>query len=341
VLIILRIAAILATGVTLFAVACGGEETPPQGTPTPFVIGTPIIDGIDEVPTPVPGLFVFGETDAQLARGDHVMGINPLVPWSALEPREGVYDWTTLDDAVAAATAADSKIAPRILTNANLFGQPTPEWFFEAEGARFYYPSLEAEERGYKAPVSWDPVFQAKFGRFLEALGERYNANPAIEFFQTNAGGGLYGEIVVTKDYARFPADWTPEAHSASIVFWLDRWLDAFPDTSLSLMVNHVGDDIGESAAAYAAGKGVYLQQNTPWLPEEAVAIFLTHEAETKIVLEAEDGCSSTDEEKFDHLIEAVFGYGFAIDYLHLCAESFWDEATAAKLPAIAQRLRR
>ena len=105
-------------------------------------------------------------------------------------------------------------------------------------------------------------------------------------------------------------------------------------------MVNHVGDNIGEEAAIYAASQGVYLQQNTPWLPPEGVAIFLAHQESTKIVLEAEDGCNSTGETDFDHLIETAFGYGFAIDYLHLCGDHLWDEGTATRLPSIWQRLR-
>ena len=315
------------------------EQAPPRGE-RPAEVNTAPDEGPEEDGPLGAGLFVFGDADLRATSIDHAVGSNPIIAWRTLEPEEGVYAWGALDAAIATAAASGSKIVPRVLTNASLNGQPAPDWFFNTAGAAYYYPSDEAESKGFKAPVAWDPVFQAKFGSFLRALGERYDGNPAIEFFQTNAGGGLYGEIVLTKDYTRFPAGWTPEAQRDSIVFWLDRWLEAFPVTNLSVMVNHVGDNIGQDAAAYAASRGVYLQQNTPWLPPEAVAIFLAHEASTKIILEAEDGCSSTDDGDFDRLIEAVFGYGFAIDYLHLCAESFWDESTAAKLPSIRQRLR-
>ncbi|MFQ5875051.1 MAG: hypothetical protein ACE5JL_14820 [Dehalococcoidia bacterium] len=65
-------------------------------------------------------------------------------------------------------------------------------------GAQHYYPSDGAKSRGYKAPVPWDPVYKEKFGDFLRALGARYNGNPTIEFFQTNAGSGLYGEVILS-----------------------------------------------------------------------------------------------------------------------------------------------
>ena len=341
-----RLAGCLAVVLALLgaSIACGGDAGLPPPTPTLTPAPSPQPDAANDLPDllpePLPGLFAFGEAELQLSHDEYVVGINPLIAWAALEPREGEYDWDKLDDAIAAAESAGSTIVPRILTNANFHGQPTPDWFFEIEDARYYYPSAEAEAQGFKAPVTWDPVFQAKFGRFLRALGQRYNGDPAIEYFQTNAGGGLYGEIVVARDYTRFPEGWEPELQREYIVFWLDRWLEAFPDTPLSLMVNHVGDRIGEDVAAYAARLGVYLQQNTPWLPPEAVDIFLDHQDSTKIILEAEDGCNSTGEGEFERLMDTVLAYGFAIDYLHLCAQSFIDPVTAARLPSISLHLR-
>lgn len=315
------------------SLSCGGSDKN-EG------ILIPADEGVGQDGPVGAGLFVFGQSQAPIATSEYVVGSNPLISWRDLEPQEGMYNWSLLDAAIEAATAAGSKVVPRVLTNGSVYGQPAPDWFFQAESALYYYPSLKAESSGFKAPVPWDPIFQRKFGSFLRALGQRYDGNPAIEFFQTNAGGGLYGEIVLTKDYDRFPPGWTPEVQLQSITFWLDRWLESFPRTELSLMVNHVGDNIGEEAAIYAASQGVYLQQNTPWLPPEGVAIFIAHQESTKIVLEAEDGCNSTGETDFDHLIETAFGYGFAIDYLHLCGDHLWDEGTATRLPSIWQRLR-
>jgi hypothetical protein len=286
------------------------------------------------------GLFIFGRADQRIADSEHILGNNPLIPWRELEPKEGVYDWRPLDTAIAEAEATGTRIVPRVLTNASLFGQASPDWFFETPDALAYYPSAEAESEGFKAPVAWDPAFQRKFGNFLRALGQRYDGNPTIEFFQTNAGGGLYGEVVLTKNHNYFPPGWTPDVQRNSIFYWLDRWQEAFPRTELSLMVNHVGENIGEDAAAYAADRGVYLQQNTPWLSPEGIALFLAHHDETKIVLEVEDGCHSTGEADFDHLIDTVFGYGFAIDYLHLCGEDLWEGTAATRLSAVWQRLR-
>ena len=322
----------------LAGLAC--DDTPEVGVPgggAPDVGAPEAEDGEAALGA---GLFVFGAGPGPVNDSAFVAGSNPLIGWRALEPEEGRYDWDVLDDAIAEASAAKSKVVPRILTNASLFGQPAPDWFFETEGAAHYYPSAQAESEGFKAPVPWDPVFREKFGNFLVALGQRYNDNSTIEFFQTSAGGGLYGEVVLTKDDSRFPEGWSPEVHLTSITYWLDRWIEAFPATRLALMVNHVGYDIGENAAAYAAGRGIYLQQNTPWLTPEGIAIFMAHQETTEIILEAEDGCNSTDEQAFEKLVETVFGYGFAIDYLHLCSESLGDSITAAELSSIWQRLR-
>jgi hypothetical protein len=267
-------------------------------------------------------------------------GGNPLFLWAELEPEEGQYDWSALDAALAGGAANGQTIVPRILTNADLFGQATPNWFFNTPGAQSYYPSLEAQTQQMRAPVPWDPVFKRKFGAFLAALGERYNGNPGIEFFQTNAGGGLYGEIVLTGS-DMYPGGTNADIQKKTIRYWLDRWIEAFPDTRLSLMVNEVGYNIAESAAAYAASRGVYLQQNSPWLSPAAVALFTANQRKTGIVLEVEDaGCQSATGPAFDQMTQIIFAYGFPIDYLSLCGQSFEDPSTFERIPAVIDRLR-
>ena len=319
-----------------FVWACGGGS---GGNPT----AEPVPPSPEEAGLDAPqgrGLFIFGRPKEPIAGGEYILGANPQILWAEVEPQEGVYDWGKLDAAIDEAEANGTKIVPRILTNASLFAQATPDWFFESADAQSYFPSAQAEAEGFKAPIAWDPVFQRKFGSFLRALGQRYDGNPAIEFFQTNAGGGLYGEIVIAVNPEYFPPEWTPDVQRNAIFYWIDRWQESFPRTELSLMVNHVGNDIGEDAAGYAATRGLYLQQNTPWLPAEGVALFIAHQDETKIVMEVEDGCRSTSEADFDNLIETVFGYGFAIDYLHLCGDGLSQEGTATRLRAVVQRLR-
>jgi hypothetical protein len=296
---------------------------------TPKVQGTPTSRGI----------FVFLARDPARLSPAYDYGINPLLSWAELEPSEGVYNWAPLDHALNQASLSGKKAVPRVYTNASVVSQATPDWFFAIPNAQRYYSSPQARASGFEAPVPWDPVYQEKFGNFLRALGQRYNGHPAIEFFQTNAGGGLYGEIVLT-GANMFPPGWTVEVQKTAIVRWLDRWLESFPDTRLSLMINPVGYGIAEDAATYAANRGVYLQQNSPVIQPAAAAIFRQHQQRTGIVLEVENACRTARGAAFDQMMEAVFNHQIAIDYLVICNASLTDYITSTKLPSIVARLR-
>jgi regulation of enolase protein 1 (concanavalin A-like superfamily) len=138
----------------------------------------------------------------------------------------------------------------------------------------------------------------------------------------------------------RTPAGYSNSIFAASINYWTDRWLTALPNTKQAIMVNYIGGNLGENASAYAAGKGVYLQQNSPNLSSGSVALFTANASKTKIIIDADDACTAATGTAFDALITKIFGFGTPLDYVLLCYKSFSDPATAAKLPDVISRLR-
>jgi len=275
-------------------------------------------------PTP-PGPVGFGifEFDSDVTRetldNPSVRGLNILLNWSDLEPQEGVYDWSKLDAALTAAELHGKRVAPRVYTSAGDFGYATPDWVFEA-GAEAYIPDDGAE---VWQPVPTDPVFTEKFGEFLRVLGERYDNDPAIEYFQTNAGMGTFGEMVWGVPDRNKPDSWSPRVQVATSKYWIDRWRAAFPNTPLVLMENFVGYGILDDVAKYAVGKGFFLQANDPYHPVESQEILAKYASRTKIIMEIEDaGCQSALGPAFDETVDMVFAPGFPIDYLTICEET-------------------
>ena len=302
-----------------------------------LVVGIVAVQGSSvSYAAPGNGLFVFGSRDGIALTSPNSAGTNPLINWATLEPKDGVYDWSSLDKAIADARAAGKKIVPRVLTNMDANGQATPAWFFATPGAMYYYPSSAAQSKGYKSPVPWDLVYRDKFGRFLAVLGKRYNGNPTIEFFQTNAGGGMYGEQYM----GNTAPGWSPHNQVNASEVWLNRWQTAFSQTHIAVMVNYIGGNIGEDVSAYAAGKGIYLQQNSPWLSTGAINLFKANAGKTKIIVDADDAGTYATGSGFDQLTNRIFSYGCPVDYVLLFYKSFSDPATAAKLPAFNDRLR-
>ncbi|MEX2245322.1 MAG: beta-galactosidase [Dehalococcoidia bacterium] len=267
--------------------------------------------------------------DSQLA-----LGINPLLDWAQLEPQEGVYNWSHVDALLAAAHAKGKRVALRIYTNKGEFGQATPDWVFGA-GAQAY----ASEPGSARQPVPTDPVFAEKFGAFLTAFGSRYDGYPDIEFVQTNAGMGTFGEMVWGFPDEYRPPGWSDDRQVRTSEYWIDRWHAAFPTTPLVLMENAIGFGIVEEVAAYAVKRGFYLQANDPQHPEHSQGILAKYADDTKIILEIEDGgCRSSTGAAFDDTLSRVFEPGFPIDYLMICQETLEDGGRAQ---AAQERLRR
>lgn len=282
------------------------------------------------------GLLQFGaREDAVALEAEAALGINPLFTWAELEPAEGVYNWAPVDEVLAAAHATGRKVAPRVYTNEGDFSQATPSWVFDA-GASAY--AIDAGSSTAQ-PVPTDPIFTERFAAFVAAFGDRYDGHPAIEFVQTNAGMGAYGEMVWWLDESSRPAGYSTEDHIATMEAWVDRWRAAFPSTPLVLMQNFIGREISETVSAYAAERGFYLQSNSVSLAPESAAILAAHDEETRIVLEVENnGCQGATGAAFDELAAAAFSQGFAIDYLVVCGETLRDVGAAQRA---SERLRR
>ncbi|MBI5288700.1 MAG: beta-galactosidase [Chloroflexi bacterium] len=287
--------------------------------------------GAARCPTEEPagsGLLEFaGGADARAMDADLALGVNPLFTWAELEPVEGAYNWAPLDEVLANAHARGRKVAPRVYTNAGDFDQATPGWVFDAGAAAYTL----GDGSGTPQPVPTDAVFTAKFGAFLAALGARYNGNPDIEFFQTNAGMGAYGEMVWSLDVDAVTAGHSADAMVATVEYWIDRWRAAFPDTHLGLMENFIGQGIAERVTEYAVDRGFYLQSNSPDQTQAAAAILAAHDDRTKIVLEIENrGCNGATGDEFGAIADRVASYGFAVDYLVVCGETL-DDAGATQ----------
>lgn len=266
------------------------------------------------------GIMEFAGSDVSAGIDDpQALGVNVLLNWSDLEPQEGVFDWGALDAALAAAEANGKRVSPRVYTSAGDFGYATPDWVFDA-GAELYYPDDGAQ---VWQPVPTDPVFTEKFGAFLRSFGERYNGHPAIEFVQTNAGMGTFGEMVWGVPDRNRPPGWSAKRQIDTSRYWIDAWRDAFPDTALVLMENFVGFDILDQVARYAVDRGFYLQANDPYHLEESQNILARYDDRTKIIMEIEDqGCRSSVGDAFDATVDLVFSAGFEIDYLTICGET-------------------
>lgn len=131
---------------------------------------------------------------ATALRSSPCAGISWVFPWRTLEPSAGVYNWTTVDDALAA--SGTKPVFLRVIA-----GNVSPAWLPRADGINGPNP------KGGTAwePIPWNADFLATWKTFINAFGARYNANTHI--VQIEGGGdGPQGEANLAGTYAQWSA---------------------------------------------------------------------------------------------------------------------------------------
>jgi len=168
--------------------------------------------------------------------------------WAVAEPEEGQFNWKLIDDVIAAWKPHGAAVAMRVMTcNAHSRGYYTsPKWLFDAGCKSFDYlrggddPTSGGQRIPRIEPDYADPIYLAKHGAFLKALGERYDGHPGVEFLDIGSYG-IWGEW-----HTSHPA---PVAVRRQIV---DLYLRAFRKTPLVFM----SDDAEVLKYALARGTG-------------------------------------------------------------------------------------
>jgi hypothetical protein len=115
--------------------------------------------------------------------------------WSDVEPQEGVYNWSRIDNDFNAWTGVGKKFAFGVM-NANSSTPTnkyvTPQWVFRA-GARsiksWTYDNILHRKGVQYIPVWDDPIFLQKVQDFTTALAQRYDGNPNIAFVDVRSYG--------------------------------------------------------------------------------------------------------------------------------------------------------
>jgi hypothetical protein len=168
--------------------------------------------------------------------------------WADAEPKEGEYNWALIDDVIEAWKPRGATVALRVMTcNAHSRGYYTsPQWLFEAgcRGHEYLRGGDDPTSGGQRIPRIEpdysDPIYLEKHGAFLEALGQRYDGHPQVEFLDIGSYG-IWGEWHTSN-----PASVAVRQHI------VDLYVRAFRSTPLVFM----SDDAEVLGYALAQGTG-------------------------------------------------------------------------------------
>ncbi len=184
------------------------------------------------------------------------------LPWSVIEPEEGVYDWSTIDTPAQRWIAKGGQIALRLTCSEDWMYYATPKWV-EKAGAKGTHYRIWMGKGPIRTPdkktLPWDPdfgdpVFLEKLERFISALAARYDGRPEVAFVDIGSYG-LWGEGHT------FGSSQVPEEKRAvDIPRHIDMWCKHFRRTQLVISDDLDGHDNTSGRYPlldYARSKGV------------------------------------------------------------------------------------
>ncbi len=142
---------------------------------------------------PASGLLFFasyeqGENDL-VKKNPYIIGAVRTIKWANIEKKEGVYDWSSIDDFIDEWAKAGKKVALRMQWSTSGYWQdpmaktPNPSWVW-GKGAKYIYH----EPSGTEIPLFWDPIYLEYALKFLGEVAKRYDDNPNILFIDITPG---------------------------------------------------------------------------------------------------------------------------------------------------------
>lgn len=190
--------------------------------------------------------------------------IQGIFTWAEVESAPGVYDWTVIDQYL---DETDGIVCFKCITvggdiDPDEIGDPdyeipdndaTPAWLFDDPDVA--YIGGHDTEIGTlpKYPVYWDPEYLAYLESFVNAVGERYNNHPRVEFMRpcgwqiSSNESNFYGDVgpyLVDEIHAAGMPEYVPgeeipreSAYTDAVLAMLTMWRAAFAQTQLFVTV--------------------------------------------------------------------------------------------------------
>jgi len=122
--------------------------------------------------------------------------------WSKLEPEEGKYNFTIIDNMVSQVRAARKKLHIQLMvTNPQIQSdgfQAIPQWAIN-KGMHVYYVTDSEGKKWPIMPIQWDPIYLDLHEKFWKAFAARYEKPEYYDVIEAVVmqSGGYYGESVL------------------------------------------------------------------------------------------------------------------------------------------------
>ncbi|HBR92653.1 MAG TPA: hypothetical protein DEA90_00635 [Opitutae bacterium] len=133
-----------------------------------------------------------GASNSNIYQNPELRGVLIRTSWSKIEPRPGEFDFSHLDAQVAKAREQEVQWALAVAGGATA----SPAWIIDTLEADYLEISFRGKS-GYRLPLYWDPVAQARLALLAHELAERYQDDEqlALVYVTQMTSNGIEGHL--------------------------------------------------------------------------------------------------------------------------------------------------
>lgn len=168
----------------------------------------------------------------------NVSGIVLRDKWINIEPQQGVYDWSYLDETIASLASVDKKLMLGVISG-SLIGSPS--WLYDLGVKKFSFISDGVTQ---SIPVFWDPIFLENKKNLIRELGARYSANKQIVSIHAHCMNSNTDDWFVpatTTDINNLLAlGYTTEKAIDACKQIIDTTMEAFPNQTVRMAIGRI-----------------------------------------------------------------------------------------------------
>ncbi len=195
---------------------------------------------------------------AEVLSSPYIAGVTLQLDWNQLQPTPTSFGWEMLDAALQRVKAAGKKLALRPLA-----GTGSPAWLYRPDktgGVRkftftpasdLYHPLEFGQE--ISLPYPWDAALLERWTGFIQALGPRYDGEPA--FARVAVSGPIYQQAEMYLPHTEdVMTNWAAAGYTLNAIqsAWqktLDVYAGVFKQTPFTIDLNPLPDPIDKRGA--------------------------------------------------------------------------------------------
>lgn len=177
--------------------------------------------------------------------------------WGQVNPAEGQFDWSLIDQYLARAEALGKPVAISVNVQPNWGQDKTPAWVYRNAGVEGGWPGVGSMGTAFTYPRWNDRTWDAAWRAMIMAFGAKYDKDPRVHSIWA-CTAGLYGETALTWNNNKTGEKFSMTGHNPGLHFsnTLSWYAEAFQTKPVFPIITGTVDRLKLAQQAIALGQG-------------------------------------------------------------------------------------